>query len=478
MKAFDIIVIGSGGGSKITRPAAKLGYSVAIIEKDALGGPCLNRGCIPSKMLIHPADVLSELKELSKFDIDMDLAFTVNFKQLVSRVSATIDADSAQIKPMYDKIDNITYYCGEARFVAPKVLEVNGEKISGQKIYISVGVRPSIPAIPGLVDTPYWTSTEALRNTVLPKRLLVIGGGYIAVELGYMYGMLGSQVEFLLRSRLIRFEDSDVSAEFTRVFSQRFQIHSDITIQQVSYCDNEFKVLYQDSGGNQIERVADQLLVATGVDSNADTLNLDVTGVQLDDRGYIKVNDYLETAESGIYAFGDVLGRHLFRHTANYEGEYLYKQLVRASNQSVPIQYPPIPHAIFTNPQVGGVGKTEDELIAENVDYVKGVNYYKNSAMGMALLSDEGFAKVLFDRQSRQLLGVHIIGKEAANMVHMAIAFMKMGATIDDMMDTIFIHPAINEIFRNAIRKAFGAFNRVMGSVAKCLIFTIFTFVM
>ncbi len=457
MKKFDIIVIGSGGGSKLTRPVARLGYSVAIIEKDALGGTCLNRGCIPSKMLIHPADVLSEVDELSKFDITMDTSFSVDFERLVTRVSDTIDRDSHQIAPMYDKIDNITYYKGQARFVGPKEIEINGEVISGKRIYISVGVRPSIPSIPGLEGTPYWTSTEALRNTQLPKSMLVIGGGYIAVELGYMYGMLGTAVEFLVRSRFIRFEDREISDEFSRVFSQRFPTHFGEKIVSVEYQDNAFIVSCETAEGERVQRRAEQVLVATGVDSNSDTLNLGSTSVEVDESGYIQVDSYLETKEPGVYAFGDVLGRHLFRHTANYEGEYLFKTSVADHENRYPIQYPPIPHAIFTNPQVGGVGKTEDELIADGVDYVKGVNLYKNSAMGMALLSEEGFVKVLVDRKSRQLLGVHIIGKEAANMVHMAIAYMKMGATVDDMMDTIFIHPAINEIFRNAIRKAFVA---------------------
>ena len=457
MKEFDVIVIGSGGGTKLVRPAARLGYSVAIIEKDALGGTCLNRGCIPSKMLIHPADVLSEVDELSKFDITMDTSFSVDFERLVTRVSDTIDRDSQQIAPMYDKIDNITYYKGQARFVGPKEIEINGEVISGKRIYISVGVRPSIPSIPGLAGTPYWTSTEALRNTQLPKSMLVIGGGYIAVELGYMYGMLGTSVEFFVRSRFIRFEDSEVSEEFSRVFSKKFPTYFGEKIVTVEYNDSEFIVFCETDQGELIQRRAEQVLVATGVDSNSDTLNLDSTSVEVDESGYIQVDSYLETKEPGVYAFGDVLGRHLFRHTANYEGEYLFKTSVSDYENRYPIQYPPIPHAIFTNPQVGGVGKTEDELIADGVDYVKGVNLYKNSAMGMALLSEEGFVKVLVDRKSRQLLGVHIIGREAANMVHMAIAYMKMGATVDDMMDTIFIHPAINEIFRNAIRKAFVA---------------------
>lgn len=459
MKHYDIIVIGSGGGSKITRPSANLGKKVAIIEKDHLGGTCLNRGCIPSKMLIHPADVVSEIRDASRFDIHVNPGIQVDFSKLVTRINATIDEESNSIEPVYEKHPNIDYYHGMARFVAPKVLVVNEQQITADLIFITVGVRPNTPDISGLEDTPYWTSTEALRSTVCPKSLLVIGGGYIAVELGYAYSQLGSDVTFLVRNRMIGFEDKDIVDEFERVFSNQQTVCFGETIQRISYDNNRFTVYTTSATGEAIVRHVDQVLVATGVDSNADTLGLEHTGIQLSSKGFITVNDYFETTEPGVYAFGDVIGRYLFRHTANYEGEYVFKHAV-LKQESKPITYPPIPHALFTNPQVGGVGKTEDQLISDNVPYIKAINTYKQSAMGMALLSDHGFVKVLFHKETRQLEGVHIIGKEASNMVHMAIAFMKMNATVDDIMDTIFIHPAINEIFRNAIRKAYAEFEK------------------
>ena len=459
MKHYDVIVIGSGGGSKITRPAASLGKRVAVIEKDKLGGTCLNRGCIPSKMLIHPADVVSEIKEASRFDIHVDPVIKVDFAKLVSRINQTIDDESNSIEPLYESNNLIDYYHGQAFFVDKKVISIKGELITAPLIIISVGVRPNIPDIDGLSDTPFWTSTEALRNTECPTSLLVIGGGYIAVELGYAYSQLGSDVTFLVRNRMIGFEDKDVVDEFERVFSKHQTVSFGETINRVSYNNAQFCVETVTKEGESLTRYVDQVLVATGIDSNSDTLNLGVTDIKADKKGFIQVNEYLETTEPGVYAFGDVIGRYLFRHTANYEGEYVFNRAVLKKDKK-PILYPPVPHALFTNPQVGGVGKTEAQLIDEKVEYVKAIQQYKNSAMGMALLSDHGFVKVLFNKQTRCLEGVHIIGKEASNMVHMAIAFMKMKATVDDMMDTIFIHPAINEIFRNAIRNAHTTFEK------------------
>src|SRR3990167_7268769 len=175
MKTFDVIVIGSGGGAKITSPAARLGLKVACIEKDALGGTCLNRGCIPSKMLIHPADVAITIKEAARFDITVNPSFEVNFANLINRISTTVDSDSASIAAGYAKNPNITYYHGHAKFVSNKVVEVNGEQLTAEKIFIAVGSRPQIPEIPGLEGTPYLTSAEALRNTKLPKTMVVIG---------------------------------------------------------------------------------------------------------------------------------------------------------------------------------------------------------------------------------------------------------------------------------------------------------------
>ena len=459
MKEYNIIVIGSGGGSKITSPAARLGYKVAVIEKDQLGGTCLNRGCIPSKMLIHPADVAVEIKHAQRFDIKNDPSFSVNFANLITRISESVDGDSNKIVNSYNKHPNIDYHKGTASFVSNKVVEVNGEQLTADKIFISVGARPHIPDIEGLEGTPYMTSTEALRHTELPQSMVVIGAGYIGCELGHAYGALGSDVTFLVRSQFLRNEDSQVGEEFTRVFSQNHNVKLRAVPTKVDYQNNTFSITYtQDGQDHTIESEA--LLIATGIVSNTDTLNLSNTDIKLRGKGFVDVNDYLETSADNVYALGDCVGNYFFRHSVNFEGEYLFNQIYgNASRQ--PIKYPPVPHAVFTYPQVAGVGKTEDELKNEGVEYIVGLNPYKSSAMGMALLSDHGFCKILIDRNSRKILGAHIVGEEASNMIHMIIAFMNKEGTLDDLLNMIYIHPALPEIVRNAARKAEAQFAQV-----------------
>lgn len=458
MKKYDVIVLGSGGGSKITSPAARLGYKVAVIEKDRLGGTCLNRGCIPSKMLIHPADVAVEIKNAKKFDIHNDPTFTVDFEKLVTRINNTTDGDSDKIAASYDKHPNIDYYHGLGKFVSNHVVEVNGEQLTADKIFIGVGARPHIPNFPGLEGTPYMTSTDALRRKDLPKKMVVVGAGYIATELGHAYGALGTEVHFMVRSQFLRGTDSDVVDEFTRVFSEQYHCHLGACPTKVMHENNMFTINYmQDNQSKTME--ADALLIATGITPNNDTLALENTSIELTSDGFIKVDDCLQTTVDGIWAMGDCVGNYFFRHSVNFEGEYLFDSVFQNDSlMADPIEYPPVPHAVFTHPQVAGVGLTEDICRAQNIDYVVGLNAYKSSAMGMALLSDHGFCKLIIERRTRKILGCHIIGPEASDMIHTVIAFMNMNATLDDMLRMIYIHPALPEIVRNAARKANAAF--------------------
>ena len=465
MKKYDVIVIGSGGGSKITSPAARLGYKVACIEKDKLGGTCLNRGCIPSKMLIHPADVVSEIRAASVFDIHVDTNFSVDFAKLIQRISETVDGDSSRIEAGYAKNPNIDYYHGEAKFVSDKIVTVNGEELTADKIFIGVGTRPHMPSIKGLEGTPFMTSTEALRNQTLPRKLIVIGGGYIAVELGYAYAALGSETHFLVRSRFLRGEDVEVAEEFTREFSKRHHVRLEAVVREVKYEGGEFTVAFETPEGQQT-LTAEALLVATGIEANTDTLALENTGIQLKEHGLVKVDKHLQTTVEGVYALGDCVGNYFFRHSVNFEGEYLFRQLF-LGEQRHPIKYPPVPHAVFTRPQIAGVGATEEQLKYEGVDYVVGKNPYRSSGMGMALLSDHGFVKVLIGCKDRKILGAHIIGPEASNMIHMLIALMNKNGTLDDLLNMIYIHPALPEIVRNAARKAEAVFQSHEDAVIK-----------
>ena len=449
---YDVIVIGSGGGSKITRPVANMGKKVAIVEKGYLGGTCLNHGCIPSKMLIHPAEVADIVRAASKYELSVDQNIRVDFSKLVSRVTDTIMADSSSIAPSYDQHPNITLYQQHAHFISNYVVQVGDETITAPKIVIAVGAKARIPDIPGLVDTPYFTYKEALRNTIQPKSMAVIGGGYIAVELGYFFGALGTDTTFFVRSKMAAAEDVDVQEAFQAAFANRFDVKLGILPSKISHDGSQFHLFYVD-GGVQKELIVDSLLVAAGVVPCTDDLGLENTDIELSDSGNILVDAFLETEVRDIYAFGDVIGRYLFRHSANFEGDYVLENHFINPHKKA-IKYPPMPHAIFTNPQVAGLGKTEQELQSSGKDYLVGLNHYKNSAMGMALLPEVGFVKLLFDKQTLALVGAHIIGDDAATMCHMLIAYMNMKATLNDILSTIYIHPALPEIVRNAARKA------------------------
>lgn len=452
-KNYDVIVIGSGGGTKLVSPVAKMGKKVAIIEKGPLGGTCLNRGCIPSKMLIHTAQLASMIRDAKRFEINLEGSFDVDFEHLVKRVCTTIDQESESIAPNYIENPNIDYYPHEGRFIDKKTIEVGGERLTADKIFIAVGARAAVPKIPGLEEVPYMTYQEALRNTKKPKKLIVLGGGFIATELGYFYSAIGVETEFLVRSVLLRKEDDDIREAFQEAFAKQVKLRIKCDFQEVKHESGTFTVSYKDGEGNLQKAEGDALIVATGIKPWTDTLNLGKTDVQLDEKGFIQVDDHLKTTAENIWALGDCVGNYLFRHTVNFEGEYLFRTLFE-NPSSEPIVYKGVPHAVFSYPEIAGVGKTERELKETKIPYIVGKNTYLQSARGMALLPETGFVKLLFEKHSLKLLGAQIIGEEASNMVHMLIMAIQMDATLDDLLSMIYIHPALPEIVRNAARSA------------------------
>lgn len=462
VKAYDVIVMGSGGGMKIAIPAANQGLRVAFIEKDAMGGTCLNRGCIPSKMLIYPADLINRIRQAHKVDLGPFPRAAANFENLVDRISHTVDQMSATIEKSLEKQSNLHVYHGEGRFVSGKKVQIGGVTLTAEWIFIAVGSRPSIPSIDGLKTTPYWTSAQALRNRRLPERLIIIGAGYVACELGHAFNAFGTDTHFLVRSELLRHEDKDIRTEFQRVFNRFHHIHKGVIPVHISYENGRFQVTMK-STLHKKEKIlmGDALLVATGIKPNTDRLGLENTVIRLDDKGFIQVDDQLETDEKGVYALGDCVGRYFYRHTVNFQGEFLMRTLFE-SPQKASIEYGPVPHAIFAYPEVAGVGSTEDELIEAGLDYVAGRAFYPDSNVGLARQLDCGFAKVLADKKTGKLLGAHIVGDEASDVVHLVIAFMSQGAGLDELLRMIYIHPALPEIVRDAARdakKQFHTFN-------------------
>lgn len=453
MKKTDVIVIGSGGGTKIAVPAAQRGLTVALIEEDAFGGTCLNRGCIPSKMLIHPTEVAEHARHAHRLGLDVAGELRLRFGDIMQRIGRKVGETSATVRKGHETHPGITVHSGHAVFVSDKVVMVNGETLTADKIFIATGSRPELPPVEGLAGTPYITSREALQLSAVPPSMLVLGAGYIAVELGGAYRAYGCDVHFLVRSRFLRGLDDDVTAEFECGFLPHHTVHKPFTLNKISHDGSRFQVhgRYPDGSGDVV--TGDTLLVAAGVVPETDRLGLENTAIVRDEKGFVRVNDQLQTAVPGVYALGDCVGNYFFRHTVNYEGEYLMRTAFGPA-PSPALDYGPVPYAVFTTPQIAGVGASANELERDGVDYVVGKATYADSTPGMARVSEVGFVKVLVDRGSRRILGAHIVGDEAATMIHLFIAMMKMGGTLDDLLDMIFIHPALPEIARDAVRDA------------------------
>ena len=466
IEKFDLIVIGSGSGLDVANAIFQHGLRVAIIEKGKMGGTCLNTGCIPSKLLIHSADVAETIKRAHIFGIKVD-GFTVDFQGMVERVNNITDSSSQQIKNAFGGIENPKLFSDECKFVGEKTLSLGEDKtnnnrktLTADKILIAAGTRPRIPNIHGLENSGYLTSDEIFRIKKQPKTLTIIGGGYIACELAHFFGALGTEVNIVQRRDvLIPDEDEEVSQKFTEIFSKKYNV----------YLGYEAKSVSKDTDGNggtkfhitatkndntstkTLDIVSEQLLIAAGRIPNSDSLDLHKTGVSVNDKGYIVTDKYLETKVKGIFAIGDIVGRYLFKHNANNEAQYAYHNIIASSTEKIPVNYYAMPHAIFSSPQVAGVGLREQDLKNMSINYYKSVYPYIKTAMGEAIEDRDGFVKFLVDKADKKILGCHIIGTEASTLIHEVLVAMRYGhGRIDSISGTIHIHPALSEVVARA----------------------------
>jgi mycothione reductase len=452
VKKFDLIVIGSGAGLDVASAAAQTGMKVAIVEKSRMGGTCLNRGCIPSKLLIHSADIAEVIKTAHVFGIQVE-RFTIDFRKIVDRVNNIIDSDSDDIRKGFNRSENPKLFPLDCTFVDEKTLLVGGDKITSNIILIAAGTRPAIPKIKGLERTNYLTSDEALRLPRQPKVLTIIGGGFIAAELGHFFGSLGTKINIIQKHKyLIHNEDYEISKKFTEIFSSKYNVCLQCIPERVTKKNGKFVVSVKRFRSTKyLEIESDQLLLATGRVPNSDTLNLSNTGVIVNEDGYINVDKNLETNVNGIFALGDIIGRYQFRHSANLEAQYAFYNILNYKKK-IPVDYRAIPRAIFSSPQMAGVGYTEQELKqGGKKEYVKSIYRYIDTAMGKALEEKEGFVKLLVSKENRKILGCHIIGSQASILIHEVLVAIKSGdGTIDNIAKTVHVHPALSEVIVRA----------------------------
>jgi len=461
---FDLIVIGSGSGLDVANAAAtQHGLKVAIIEKDKMGGTCLNRGCIPSKLLIHSADVAEVIKNAGIFGIKVD-GFSVDFEKIVERVNTITDSHSAAIRKSYENSDNPKLFARECRFVGKKMIALGGTNvndeviITAENILIASGTRPKIPKIKGLQESGYITSDESLRLKRQPRTLTFIGGGYITCELAHFYGSLGTEINIIqIEEVLIPKEDKEISHKFTEVFSKKYNVYLGYNVELVFKDDsNTFHIVAKNKfSGKMLELNSEQLFIAVGRVPNSDSLDIIKTDVKLDENGFILVDQYLETNIKGIFALGDVVGHYQFKHNANNEARYAYHNMLVPDTKKVPVDYTAMPHAIFSSPQVAGVGFTEQQLSIKGIDYQKSIYPYIRTGMGEAIEDRDGFVKFLVSRNDKKILGCHIIGTDASTLIHEVLVAMKAGdGSVQSITKTIHIHPALSEVIARAAEAA------------------------
>lgn len=449
-REFDLIIIGSGAGLNVAGPLAAQGYTVAIIEKGPLGGTCLNRGCIPSKMLIHSADVVEIIKNAQLFGIKVK-GYDIDFNSIVKRVIESVDGDSREIETSFRGMNNPVLFKNSCHFTGHKTLQVGGDTIKADKVLIASGGRPLVPDVDGLIGSGFITSDEALRLKRQPKVLTILGGGYISVELAHFFGSLGTKINIVEKhGTLVYREDEEIAQKFTDIFRKRYNVLNGFAPVKVSKRGGDFEVTVKEETGQTSVIRSDQLLVATGRRPNSDGLDVDKTGIKTDEKGFILTDEFLETNVKGIFALGDAVGHYLFRHSANLESEYNFFNIIDSSNK-VPVDYNAMPHAIFSSPQIAGVGKTEQQLRAEKIDYAVGRHNYIDTAMGKAIEDRSGFVKILVDKETKKILGCHMMGSDASTLIHEVLVAMRSGdGSVGNITRTVHIHPAMSEVVQRA----------------------------
>ena len=454
MDQFDVIIIGSGpGGYVCAIRAAQLGLKTAIIEKyDTLGGTCLNVGCIPSKALLDSSEhYFNAVHNFKEHGIDID-APKVNLAQMIKRKNEVVDATTKGIDFLMNK-NKITVFHGIGSFVDAKTVEVKSaektEKISGKNIVIATGSKPNY--FPGMEPDKkrIITSTEALELKEVPKTMVIVGGGVIGLELGSVYGRLGSQITVLeFTEGIIPIMDKTMGKELQKVLKKEgFVFHFNHKVEKVENSGKGVKVTALDKNGKEVSFEADYCLVSVGRKPYTDGLALENAGLSTDERGRVETDGHLQTKVAGIYAIGDVVKGAMLAHKAEEEG-VLVAEII--AGQKPHINYNLIPNVVYTWPEVAGVGQTEEELKTAGVNYKSGS--FPMRALGRARASGDtyGLVKILADADTDEVLGVHIIGARAADLIAEAVVAMEFRASAEDIARMSHAHPTYAEAMKEA----------------------------
>ncbi|MEH3140810.1 MAG: mycothione reductase [Mycobacterium kyogaense] len=455
MTHFDLAVIGAGSGnSVITDEMAD--WSIALVEQRRAGGTCLNYGCIPSKMLAYTAEVVDAVDTAHQFDVDATRE-SLRWNDVRDRVFSRTDSVSDDGRRGRQESANITYFDGHAAFTGPRrftVTDTTGtvQEITADRVVVAAGGRPTVP--PEVIDSglPYETSDTIMRIDAVPRRLAVLGGGYIAAELAHVFAAAGSHVTIVDSSDMLLSgpQDDDIRSMFTTLMGARYDLRLGAELSTMQGSAGDLQLVLTD--GSTVD--ADVLLVAVGRTPNGDRLNLASAGIDVDTGGRIVADQFCRTTADGVFAVGDVSEGVPLRHVASREAEVvshnlLHPDLLRTKADAT------VPSAVFAAPQMASVGLTEGQCHDREGEFRVGQAAFSEVAFGWAMQDDRGFAKVLVDAATDQILGAHIIGPQAATLIQVFVVAIEFGISAADLAQRPYwIHPALTEVIENALLDA------------------------
>jgi mycothione reductase len=451
---YDLVILGAGSGNFIV-DVRFAHLQVAIIERAEFGGTCLNRGCIPSKMFVHPAEIADEAVRGPAFGVRTSYD-GVDWPAIRDRIFGRIDQIPPAGKAYRERQPNQTVITGTARFTGARTMSValegGGElEVTGDRVVIATGGRPVVPDVEGLDQVHFHTSDDVMRLDELPDRLGVVGGGYVGSELAHVFASYGSRVvQVHSRPVLLSNHDEDVSRLFTAEVSKKWDVRVDAPLKKVEQAADGVITMHLGDGSTAD---VDVLLIAVGRRPNSDQLGLESAGVRTDEGGLILVDEHQRTTAEGVFALGDASSKHSLKHVANQDARVVQHNLLHADDLMVS-DHRFVPEAVFASPQVASVGLTEAQAREQGIDVAVARKEYADIAHGWALLEDETghFVKLIADRATGLLVGAHLIGPQASVLIQPLIQAMSFGQPVTGLArGQYWIHPALTELVENAL---------------------------
>lgn len=445
-KTFDAIIIGAGqAGPSLAGRLTAAGMTVAIIERHLFGGTCVNTGCTPTKTLVASAEVAHQARRAAEFGIRLQGEVSIDMPSVKKRKDAVVDASRKGLEGWLRGMERCTVFNGHARFVSRREVGIGDTVISADRIFLNVGGRAAVPPLPGIDTVPYLTNTSILELEHVPRHLLIVGGSYIGLEFAQMYRRFGSEVTVMEKgSRLIGREDPDVSAAIESILTDE-----GIAIRTAAECmsfekDGEQIIARVQCTAGAPEITGSHILLAVGRRPNTDDLGLDRAGVAVDNRGYITVDERLETSVPGIWALGDCNGRGAFTHTAYNDFEIVAANLLDGGDRKVTDRIPC--YALYIDPPLGRAGMTETQARESGRQIRTGSRPMTRVARAVEKGESKGFMKVVVDDDSQEILGAAILGVGGDEAVHAVIDTMSAQAPFITLRNTVHIHPTVAEL--------------------------------